>query len=344
MPISPTAADVAYQREVHRVALLFALVVFPLIWVGGLVTTYDAGMAVPDWPNTYGYNLFLYPVYDWIFGPWDLFVEHGHRLLATLAGLIAIAMVYVACRFDRRRWFVWLAVAALLLVIVQGVLGGLRVVLDQRQLAKIHGCLGPTFFALVVALSVCSSKWWFQRHPRPTADADRRIRELFWTSATLFVLSWTQLVIGASLRHMLVDTDPMVMRSLLMAHLSLAAAILIGSCFVAWSCGHRPLGQWGIRKFGLALLVCVLVQIGLGMGTWVVKFGWPAWLDTFEFASVYIIREKSFLQMNIVTGHVAVGSLLLAVSTVLVIRTLRVAGSIKQTAVGNPASWEKVIA
>ena len=59
---------------------------FPLIWVGGLVTTYDAGMAVPDWPNTYGYNLFLYPWQTWIDGPWDLFIEHGHRLFGALVG------------------------------------------------------------------------------------------------------------------------------------------------------------------------------------------------------------------------------------------------------------------
>ena len=61
---------------------------FPLIWVGGLVTTYDAGMAVPDWPNTYGYNLFLYPWQTWLSGPWDLFIEHGHRLLGALVGMI----------------------------------------------------------------------------------------------------------------------------------------------------------------------------------------------------------------------------------------------------------------
>ena len=68
-----------------RIALAVVLVcaTFPLIWVGGLVTTYEAGMAVPDWPTTYGYNLFLYPWQTWICGPWDLFIEHGHRLLGA---------------------------------------------------------------------------------------------------------------------------------------------------------------------------------------------------------------------------------------------------------------------
>src|SRR5262249_36289635 len=63
----------------HRWAVGLVCATFPLIWIGGLVTTYGAGMAVPDWPNTYGYNLWLYPAATWINGPWKLFVEHGHR-------------------------------------------------------------------------------------------------------------------------------------------------------------------------------------------------------------------------------------------------------------------------
>ena len=72
----------------HRWAVVLACATFPLVWVGGLVTTTDAGMAVPDWPNTYGYNLFLYPWQTWLAGPWDLFVEHGHRLLGAAVGLL----------------------------------------------------------------------------------------------------------------------------------------------------------------------------------------------------------------------------------------------------------------
>ena len=69
-------------------------------------------------------------------------MEHGHRLLASLAGLISIALFVVARKADDRYWFRQLALAALILVIVQGVLGGLRVVLDERQIAKVHGCVG----------------------------------------------------------------------------------------------------------------------------------------------------------------------------------------------------------
>ena len=75
--------------------MVLACATFPLVWVGGLVTTTDAGMAVPDWPSTYGYNLFLYPWQTWLAGPWDLFVEHGHRLLASAVGMLTIGLLIV---------------------------------------------------------------------------------------------------------------------------------------------------------------------------------------------------------------------------------------------------------
>ena len=86
----------AASRWPYRLAVLLAAATFPLISVGGLVTSYDAGMAVPDWPNTYGYNLLLYPWTTWLFGPWDLFLEHGHRLLGVLVGLLAMGLVAAA--------------------------------------------------------------------------------------------------------------------------------------------------------------------------------------------------------------------------------------------------------
>jgi cytochrome c oxidase assembly protein subunit 15 len=78
----------------HRWAVALACATFPLLWVGGLVTTTDSGMAVPDWPNTYGYNLFLYPWKSWITGPWALFLEHSHRLIGATVGMITISLVH----------------------------------------------------------------------------------------------------------------------------------------------------------------------------------------------------------------------------------------------------------
>ena len=108
------------------------------------MTTYDAGMAVPDWPNTYGYNLFLYPWQTWVYGPWELFIEHGHRLFGSLVGMMTIGLVAVGLVVpDRARWCAGWPWRRWRRVIFQGVLGGMRVIDDEVQLAKIHGCVGP---------------------------------------------------------------------------------------------------------------------------------------------------------------------------------------------------------
>ena len=126
-------------------------------------------MAVPDWPGTYGYNLFLYPWQTWFFGPWDVFIEHGHRLLGAAVGFIAIGLVVVTWWCDSRNWMKWLAVAALVLVILQGVLGGQRVLQNTKQLAQIHGIVGPTFLGLATAILVMTSRWWHDHQPQRRA-------------------------------------------------------------------------------------------------------------------------------------------------------------------------------
>lgn len=155
-----SASQVARSPWPHRWAVVLACATFPLVWVGGLVTTTDAGMAVPDWPNTYGYNLFLYPWTTWLSGPWDLFVEHGHRLLGATVGMLTIGLLVSLWMGEERRWVRNLGFAALALVIFQGVLGGMRVLLDERTLAMLHGCTGPLFFSLAVAMVVFTSKAW----------------------------------------------------------------------------------------------------------------------------------------------------------------------------------------
>src|SRR6185295_17166050 len=107
----------AHSPWPHRFAVLLVCATFPLIGVGGLVTTYKAGMAVPDWPNTYGYNLLLYPWQTWLLGPWDLFIEHGHRLLASSVGMLTICLLVMLWQFDNRRWMKVFGVVALCLVI-----------------------------------------------------------------------------------------------------------------------------------------------------------------------------------------------------------------------------------
>src|SRR5262245_12166374 len=185
--------QVRYSPWPQRLAVALALVTFPLIWVGGLVTTYDAGMAVPDWPGTYGYNLLRYPWQTWLAGPWDLFIEHGHRLLGATAGLLAIALVAAVLYTDRRRWLIAASIGALALVIFQGLLGGARVVFDARLVAMIHGCVGPLFFAYLAGLVVVTSSWWASA-PDLSAPSGARLVRAAWTTAAIVYL---QLVLGA---------------------------------------------------------------------------------------------------------------------------------------------------
>ena len=331
--------DTDDSRWPRRIGMLLVAIVFPLIWVGGLVTTTDAGMAVPDWPNTYGYNLFLYPMREWFFGPWDLFVEHGHRLLGSLAGLVAIFLVFVTVRGERRRWVRDFSIVILGLVIVQGLLGGARVVMDERVLAKIHGCLGPAFFAAAVGFCVVTSSWW-KKSRLNAADfrgsaAARRMRQI---ATVMLAISYLQLIIGAFLRHIADDASPQIYQSLVILHVVTAVLIVLGTFSQLFVSLASKIRGAGLRGSIAVLALLVLLQFGLGIGTWVVKFGWPGEIGTHVGAAAFVIAEKSFLQVNIVTAHVAIGSLILAFWTVHALRCHRVLATESEPAVATEIS------
>lgn len=313
---------------------MLVCVTFPLIWVGGLVTTSDAGMAVPDWPNTYGSNLFLYPWQTWVFGPWKLFIEHGHRLLGSLAGLITIALLVSVWRCDRRHWMRYVALGALALVVFQGVLGGLRVLFDERQLAKIHGCVGPAFLAYAVLIAVWTSDYW---------KSPQRLRDHAWAgslhrlAAITAAVAYLQLVIGANLRHLTVDTTPNTFRALVFFHLVVAAVLaihIVALTVLVGLCGGPAL------VWRPALLLCVLlaVQLVLGASTWVVKYSLPGWLAPYELAEGFTIQENGPLQTNVITAHVATGSLIVATAVQLALRSVRLVRRAGLVAAGEQAS------
>src|SRR6188474_1416204 len=105
----------SYHPRLHVVAVLTACATFPLIFMGGLVTSHGAGMSVPDWPNSYGYNMFLFPPSKWIGG---IFYEHTHRLVASWVGLLTIILAVWLWMKDSRSWLRWLGVVALVAVIL----------------------------------------------------------------------------------------------------------------------------------------------------------------------------------------------------------------------------------
>lgn len=261
--------------------MLTALATFPLIFMGGLVTSHGAGMSVPDWPNSWGYNMFLLPPSKWLGEQaGGVFYEHTHRLLGTLAGFCSIALVLLAlgparvARTRRRiavalwislalsllslgamfaikatRWadsaiaaskphlfvgflglamvlavawlarvreerrFVritaWVILAA---VVFQGVLGGLRVVWANLDLAIIHGCFGQAFFCLCGYMVAITSKWWHRIpsaggvvDPAParagSANPPTGRRITFALAVIALILVYAQLIAGAIMRH-----------------------------------------------------------------------------------------------------------------------------------------------
>src|SRR5437867_9213335 len=180
-----------------RFALLTALATLVLICFGGLVTSHGAGMAVPDWPNTFGYNLFFFPVSQWMGG---IFYEHTHRLVASAVGLLTIVLAAWLWLKESRRWLRWLGVIAFFSVVLQGVLGGLRVVLFKDELGIFHAALGQLFFVLTSSIALFTSRW-FSTNPAPlwsTWADQRRLRRLFLFTT---ILIFAQLVLGATMRH-----------------------------------------------------------------------------------------------------------------------------------------------
>lgn len=325
------------SRLPHRLAVALVCATFPLLWVGGLVTTYDAGMAVPDWPTTYGYNLFLYPWQTWVFGPWDLFIEHGHRLLGATAGLLAIALAAALWRWERRAWVCWLGVAALAAVVGQGVLGGMRVVWDERQLAMVHGCFGPLFFCLTVSLAVVTSQRWMAGAAVRGVAAAARLRPLALITT---VLAYVQLVFGAALRHLPVDAGPQAFRGAVVMHLLMAAVLL---AHVAMLSGRALAGCRGapaLWRPATALGVLFLLQLVLGGGTWLVNYGWPAMLAGPAWAEGYVITRAGAAQALVTTAHMANGSLVLAVALMLSLRLLRHSGGAVAACGLTMSTWE----
>lgn len=320
------------------------------------MTTYDAGMAVPDWPGTYGKNLFLYPYQTWLFGPFDLFIEHGHRLLGAVVGFLAIIAVVVAWLSEPRRWVRRLAIGMLMAVIGQGVLGGMRVVLSDRTLAMAHGCTGPIFFAICVSLAVVTSRWWWERNNDVPAMIPTvgRVR----LAGIVTVLAYVQLLLGAQLRHVQVTSSPGGFTHLVAMHivgalvLWLLAGLLAGqlwrmsrlACRTEASqisesqipeskthgCGDLTLS----RPSGL-LVGFISLQIALGLGTWIVNYGWPRFAQVGPLSAGYLVKSKAFTESIITTAHVATGSLILVVAVMVWLRLLRARFQVEVNADGS---------
>jgi len=172
-----------------------------LIFIGGLVTTKDAGMSVPDWPTTFHYSMFTVPFSKWIGEDAiqsGVFYEHSHRLFASLVGLFTTVLAIWLWKADPRLWMRRLGLAAFLLVVAQGVLGGLRVTHSSILLAMVHGCTAQAFLCVLVFISAALSPRWAAVKP----GSGVKLPGICTASWLLVAAVYAQLVIGAVMRHL----------------------------------------------------------------------------------------------------------------------------------------------
>src|ERR1051325_7394567 len=155
----------------HRFAKLLAACTVILILVGSLVTSHDAGLSVPDWPTSYGWNMFTFPRSMW--GA-NILYEHGHRLIASPGGFLTIVLAAWLWIAEPRRWLRWLGIAALGAVIAQGLLGGLTVLFYlPATISTAHAALAEVFFCSVVAIALFTSPSWIAREAGRRDDSER---------------------------------------------------------------------------------------------------------------------------------------------------------------------------
>jgi cytochrome c oxidase assembly protein subunit 15 len=189
----------------HRFSVFVVGCTVLLVLAGSLVTSTSSGLAVPDWPTTYGWNMFTFPPSKWVGG---IFYEHGHRLIASGVGLLTIVLASWLWMAEPRRWMRWLGVAALGTVITQGILGGVTVLFFlPPAVSTAHAGLAQVFFCLTVAIALFTSRGWVVGHGssharNPLAErhpVDDAVLRKLATATTLAI--YAQILVGATMRH-----------------------------------------------------------------------------------------------------------------------------------------------
>ena len=284
--------EAKYNPGLYRWSILLACCTLLLVVAGGLVTSRDAGLSVPDWPLSYGK---LMPTMEG-----GILYEHGHRMVATTVGLLTIVSLIWLLRTERRRWLRWLGAIALGAVILQGVLGGLTVLLLLPWwISTAHACLAQLFFSTTVAMALFTSKWWLRGPAAVEEDPRYPIRDLL-LAAPVCVLA--QLALGAAARHKAIGS---------IYHIS-AAPIVTG--VILWI-SLRILLHYAenreLRVVSIGLLTITFCQVFLGIA---------AFMSRIAYADAV---QPMPLMVTFTVLHVAVGALTMAASVALAILVRR---------------------
>jgi cytochrome c oxidase assembly protein subunit 15 len=291
----------------HRFAKFVAACTVILVLAGSFVTSTGSGLSVPDWPTTYGSNMFTFPPSKWVGG---IFYEHGHRLIASTVGFLTIVLAAWLWRVEPRRWMRWLGVSALLAVILQGVLGGLTVLFFlPAPVSTAHAALAEIFFCLTIAIALFTSPSWLN------GDAsidDPRLRQLATMTTSLVYL---QILVGAAMRHshagLAIPDFPLMFGHLVPDHWDAKIAVnfahrlgaLLVASSIALTTSHVWAHQRSQRRLSTpAALLVMLVAIQVTLGALTILTRRNEWINSL---------------------HVVCGALVLATSLVLTLRSWR---------------------
>ncbi|MCS7167098.1 MAG: COX15/CtaA family protein [Gemmatales bacterium] len=298
-------ADNRYSLGLHLWSVLTAASAFPLLLVGGTVTTMRWGMVDDAWPTSPWYLLTHWS--EAAARGLAFVAEHGHRQLGWLVGgmtvVLAVWTWFTTKRRSSRRQSV-LALACLLGVGLQGLLGGLRVLYEVpagRELAMMHGIAGQLVFALLAALAISLSPTWLEETRVAVMGRSKLLRLAYLTLGLLII----QLFTGVWLRQVGGRMSwPIVL------HLILAAGILFHAVLLCVKAQVlEPRAYAYLRWSTLGLVVLAGLQVLLGLGAWMLGAGDGG-----------IAREIPPERALLATAHMLCGALLLVSSTVAVMR------------------------
>jgi cytochrome c oxidase assembly protein subunit 15 len=279
------------NRGLFHFTIAVAAATLFLVVAGALVTSNEAGLSVPDWPLSYG------QVMPEMTG--GIFYEHGHRMVATTVGFLTIILAVWTWRVDDRPWMRRLGFAALGLVILQGVLGGMTVIfMLPKPVSIAHACLAQLFFSTTVAIALFQSEG-FRRGPVLVNDGHPSLRTL---AVLAPVLMLGQVALGAAYRHKALDLIPHV----------IGAALVTGFCLtvLVYVLLQHPRHE-RLRKSALHLGGAVLVQVFLGIASYMARI---ATSDA---------PQPMPVMVWLTVAHVAVGATAMSGSVIFAIQVLR---------------------
>lgn len=324
LPIGQREYDVtASSRARHRFSLLTLGVLFVLLGWGGFVTSIDAGMAVPDWPTSFNsWNPFM-PLPQW----WEsipVLAEHGHRLLGALIGLLTMVLSVWTWRSDPRKWMHKLGFLALGLVVFQGLLGGLRVVLNSPALAMTHAVTAQVFLAAIVALAVFTAPAWLTVARMPEARSDTETLKMAAVAVPFLLL--LQIALGALVRHgqqpeggVIAPPDPLLTGLHIVGGTAAVALIIYLFLLLRKHFKQHPI----LWRGSIALHGLVVLQFVLGITAYFILLA--------EHGQI-----RSTAQVVINTGHLLIGAGLMALAVSLALWTLRIPAWNRQPVAAAP--------